>query len=103
MTTTPRGVARCCGFIVAHAAPLRSLSYIVLALQLVKRKLTSHLFSLLGHPLAHSTRSQRILKIGNITLRSSLYAPALSAMRLNPAVAALIARSQAEWIDAEQH
>ena len=48
-------------------------------------------------------RMTRILKIGNITLRSSLYAPALSAMRINPAVAALIARSQAEWINAEQH
>jgi transposase len=34
----------------------------------------------------------RISKIGNATLRSSLYMPALSAMRFNPAVAALVTR-----------
>jgi transposase len=37
-------------------------------------------------------RPTRISKIGNATLRSSLYMPALSAMRFNPAVAALAAR-----------
>jgi transposase len=37
-------------------------------------------------------RPTRISKIGNATLRSSLYMPALSAMRCNPAVAALVAR-----------
>ena len=37
-------------------------------------------------------RPTRISKIGNATLRSSLYMPALSAMRYNPAVAALVAR-----------
>jgi transposase len=37
-------------------------------------------------------RPKRISKIGNATLRSSLYMPALSAMRFNPAVAALVAR-----------
>ena len=37
-------------------------------------------------------RPARISKIGNATLRSSLYMPALSAMRFNPAVAALVAR-----------
>jgi len=37
-------------------------------------------------------RPTRISKIGNATLRSSLYMPALSAMRFNPAVAALVAR-----------
>jgi transposase len=36
-------------------------------------------------------RPTRIFKIGNATLRSSLYMPALSAMRFNPAVAALVA------------
>src|SRR5271155_3167196 len=37
-------------------------------------------------------RPTRISKIGNATLRSSLYMPELSAMRFNPAVAALVAR-----------
>jgi transposase len=37
-------------------------------------------------------RPTRISKIGNATLRSALYMPALSAMRFNPAVAALVAR-----------
>jgi transposase len=37
----------------------------------------------------------RISKIGNATLRAALYMPALSAMRYNPAVAALIARLRA--------
>ena len=37
-------------------------------------------------------RPTRISKIGNARLRSSLYMPALSAMRFNPAVAALVAR-----------
>jgi transposase len=37
-------------------------------------------------------RPTRISKIGNAALRSSLYMPALSAMRFNPAVAALVAR-----------
>ncbi len=34
----------------------------------------------------------RISKVGNATLRSSLYMPALSAMRYDPAIAALVAR-----------
>ena len=37
-------------------------------------------------------RPTRISKIGNATPRSSLYMPALSAMRFNPAVKALVAR-----------
>ena len=37
-------------------------------------------------------RPTRISKVGNAALRSSLYMPALSAMRFNPAVAALVAR-----------
>ena len=37
-------------------------------------------------------RPTRISKIGNATLRASLYMPALSAMRFNPAIAALVAR-----------
>jgi transposase len=37
-------------------------------------------------------RPTRISKIGNATLRSSLFMPALSAMRFNPAVAALATR-----------
>ena len=37
-------------------------------------------------------RPTRISKIGNATLRSSLYMPALSAMRYNPAIVALVAR-----------
>lgn len=37
-------------------------------------------------------RPTRISKIGNAALRSALYMPALSAMRFNPAVAALVAR-----------
>ncbi len=36
-------------------------------------------------------RPTRISKIGNAALRSSLYMPALSAMRYNPAIAALVA------------
>jgi transposase len=40
-------------------------------------------------------RPTRISRIGNATLRSSLYMPALSAMRFNPAVAALVARLKA--------
>jgi transposase len=39
-------------------------------------------------------RPTRISKIGNATLRSALYMPALSAMRFNPVVAALAARLQ---------
>jgi transposase len=39
-------------------------------------------------------RPSRISKIGNATLRAALYMPALSAMRFNPAVAALAARLQ---------
>jgi transposase len=37
-------------------------------------------------------RPTRISKVGNATLRSSLYMPALSAMRYNPAIVALVAR-----------
>ena len=37
-------------------------------------------------------RPTRISTIGNATLRSSLYMPALSAMRFNPVVAALVGR-----------
>ena len=37
-------------------------------------------------------RPTRISKIGNATLRSSLYMPALSAMRYNPAIVALVVR-----------
>ena len=37
-------------------------------------------------------RPTRISKVGNATLRSSLYMPALSAMRHNPAVIALVER-----------
>ena len=37
-------------------------------------------------------RPTRISKVGNATLRSSLYMPALSAMRYNPAITALVAR-----------
>ena len=37
-------------------------------------------------------RPTRISKIGNATLRASLYMPALSAMRFNPAVKALVTR-----------
>jgi transposase len=40
-------------------------------------------------------RPTRISKIGNAALRSSLYMPALSAMRFNPAVAALVTRLKA--------
>ena len=42
-----------------------------------------------GSSINHPTR---ISKIGNATLRSALYMPALSAMRFNPAIAALVAR-----------
>ena len=34
----------------------------------------------------------RISKIGNAVLRAALYMPAMSAMRYNPAIAALVAR-----------
>ena len=37
-------------------------------------------------------RPTRISKVGNATLRSSLYMPALSAMRYNPAIVALVVR-----------
>lgn len=37
-------------------------------------------------------RPTRISRVGNATLRSSLYMPALSAMRYNPAIIALVAR-----------
>jgi transposase len=37
-------------------------------------------------------RLTRISRIGNAVLRAALYMPALSAMRFNPAVAALVAR-----------
>jgi transposase len=40
-------------------------------------------------------RPTRISKIGNAVLRSALYMPALTAMRFNPAVAALAARLKA--------
>ena len=40
-------------------------------------------------------RPTRISKIGNAALRSSLYMPALSAMRFNPAIAALVTRLKA--------
>jgi transposase len=40
-------------------------------------------------------RPTRISKIGNASLRSALYMPALAAMRFNPAVAALCARLKA--------
>ena len=42
--------------------------------------------------LAPRLTSDAISKIGHATLRSSLYMPALSAMRFNPAVRALVAR-----------
>jgi transposase len=41
-------------------------------------------------------RPARISKIGNAVLRSALYRPALSAMRYNPAVAALVDRLKAQ-------
>src|SRR3954471_8189911 len=41
-------------------------------------------------------RPARISKIGNAVLRSALYMPALSAMRYNPAVAALVDRLKAQ-------
>ena len=37
-------------------------------------------------------RPARISKIGNAVLRTALYMPALSAMRYNPAIAALVDR-----------
>ena len=40
-------------------------------------------------------RPSRISKIGNAVLRSALYRPALTAMRVNPAVAALVGRLKA--------
>ena len=40
-------------------------------------------------------RSVRISKIGNAVLRTALYMPALSAMRYNPAVIALVGRLKA--------
>src|SRR3954447_5735238 len=42
------------------------------------------------------SRPARISKIGNAVLRSALYRPALSAMRYNPAVAALVDRLKAQ-------
>ena len=41
-------------------------------------------------------RPARISKIGNAVLRSALYMPALSAMRYNPAIAALVDRLKAQ-------
>ena len=41
-------------------------------------------------------RPVRISKIGNAVLRTALYMPALSAMRYNPAVAALVDRLKAQ-------
>jgi len=41
-------------------------------------------------------RPARISKIGNAVLRTALYMPALSAMRHNPAVAALVDRLKAQ-------
>jgi len=41
-------------------------------------------------------RAVRISKIGNAVLRTALYMPALSAMRYNPAVAALVDRLKAQ-------
>jgi transposase len=37
-------------------------------------------------------RATRISKIGNAVLRAALYMPALSAMRYNPAIVALVTR-----------
>lgn len=42
------------------------------------------------------SRPVRISKIGNAVLRTALYMPALSAMRYNPAVAALVDRLKAQ-------
>ena len=41
-------------------------------------------------------RPARISKIGNAVLRTALYMPALSAMRYNPAIAALVDRLKAQ-------
>jgi transposase len=41
-------------------------------------------------------RPARISRIGNATLRTALYMPALSAMRYNPAIAALVGRLKAQ-------
>ena len=41
-------------------------------------------------------RPVRISKIGNAVLRAALYLPALSAMRYNPAVVALVDRLKAQ-------
>jgi transposase len=41
-------------------------------------------------------RPARISKIGNAVLRTALYMPALSAMRYNPAIAALVGRLKAQ-------
>ena len=43
-------------------------------------------------PAPRLTVRRRISKVGNATLRSSLYMPALSAMRYNPAIVALVVR-----------
>jgi len=45
-------------------------------------------------------RPTRISRIGNAVLRSALYMPALTAMRFNPAVVALVTRLipiRTEW------
>src|SRR5436190_11152432 len=41
-------------------------------------------------------RATRISKIGNAVLRAALYMPALSAMRYNPAIVALVARLKSQ-------
>ena len=43
-------------------------------------------------PASSIDRPTRISKVGNATLRSSLYMPPLSAMRYNPAIVALVMR-----------
>src|SRR3954465_11889867 len=49
------------------------------------------------HPSGTSlNRPARISKIGNAVLRTALYMPALSAMRYNPAIAALVDRLKAQ-------
>ena len=47
-------------------------------------------------------RPTRISKVGNATLRSSLYMPALSAMRYNPAIALVARLKQAGRLKAKQ-
>ena len=41
-------------------------------------------------------RATRISKIGNAVLRAALYMPALSAMRYNPAIVALVTRLKSQ-------